>query len=267
MTGIVPVPPVAPAVPPVAVVSAAPAPVVPVVPDWLPEKFAVLDANGGLDLRASAEKQAAANKHLEGEYTKLRQGIAPVDPGAPVVDPVVDPAAPAPVVPDGTPISRAQAHYAEHQALSDELYAELDAGGISREMVDNYIAGGEASTAKYESSVHNLTGGADSYAAMTKWAGESLTAAETDAFNAVVGEGDLAKTTLAVRGLMTQYTAARGSVPNLVEDGGNANANTIAGYQSNAEMRTDMSNPRYATDPAFRDSVARRLAASHASIG
>lgn len=101
-------------------------------------------------------------------------------------------------------------------------------------------------------------GGEDSYKAMIAWAAESLPDADKHAFNKQVNSGDRSATLLAISGLRARYEAANGRAPRLHKAGAGL-ATDAAPFRSSAEMRQAMSDPRYKTDPAYRDSVAARL--------
>lgn len=160
----------------------------------------------------------------------------------------------------GLDMSALEAEYAEKGELSAKSLKALEAVGISPDMVDTYIKGQEAMIQVYESSVMEAAGGKDTYEAMIKWAGQNMDADEIAAYDEAVNSFDMKKAKFAVASLKARYEAKFGKTPASPVDG--RSAGTEGGYGSTAEMERDMNDPRYNTDPAFRASVQRKIAAS-----
>jgi len=146
-------------------------------------------------------------------------------------------------------------------ALSDESYAKLETAGIPKAMVDAYIAGQAALGEQRNAQGYEIAGGKDEFAKMTEWAKTGFNAAEIAAFNTAV-TGTAEQMQLAVAGLRARYEAANGREPGLL--GGKPGNAGAPGYASRAEMTSDMKDPRYAKDPAFRAKVEAKLAATTA---
>jgi len=151
--------------------------------------------------------------------------------------------------------------FAENGKLEESDYEGLAAKGLSKDMVDTYIAGQQALIQQYTANVYNQVGGEEAYTAMVQWASESFSAEEVAVFDAAVNSGDTNQTMSAVKGLQARYQMENGTQPNLMQGktGGSGNE----AYASLAEMKRDMANPKYHNDPAFRDSVTRKLANSN----
>jgi len=66
---------------------------------------------------------------------------------------------------------------------------------------------------------------------------------------------------LAVSGLQSKYQSAEGSDPALIA--GQSAPSSGGNYGSWAEVTTAMRDPRYARDPAYRQSVADKLGRSN----
>lgn len=145
--------------------------------------------------------------------------------------------------------------------LSADSYAKLEAAGLPKAMVDSYIAGQMALSEQRNAQGYEIAGGKDEFAKMTEWAKTGFNAAEIAAFNTAV-TGTAEQMQLAVAGLRARYEAANGREPGLL--GGKPGATGTQGYASRAEMTTDMKDPRYAKDPAFRAKVEAKLAATTA---
>ena len=101
-------------------------------------------------------------------------------------------------------------------------------------------------------------GGVERYNEMVQWAAQNFTADEIGAFNSATQNAASAR--FAIEALNNRYTAANGAEPKLVT--GKRAAPAVEAYRSNAELARDISDPRYATDPAFRADVEARLARS-----
>lgn len=197
-------------------------------------------------------------------------------PAVPDGDPAAAPAA-APAVAPATPPQGAEAgilakagltrealatEFAEKGDISEASYAKLAEQGISKEDFQQYLAGKQAQADAYTSTVLTATvGTAEKYSEVVNWAKGALSAAEIAAFNAEVQSGDTTRATLAVAGLNARFTVANPAEPALLQ-ADNTPASALQGYQSWEQVKTDMKDARYAKDPAFRDQVKARLAAS-----
>lgn len=149
--------------------------------------------------------------------------------------------------------------FAEKGALSDDSFKKLEAAGIPKPFVEAYIEGQKALAAQLRTDVFASVGGEQQYQTMLTWAQSSLTPAEQAAFNkATLGSRE--EVMLAVGALKGRFEAAYGRAPNLF--GGSQAAAASQGYGSRAEVTQAMRDPRYRTDPAYRASVAAKLAVS-----
>ena len=150
--------------------------------------------------------------------------------------------------------------YAKDGKLADNSYKSLEKAGIPKEYVDRFIAGQQAIADQQSASVKNMVGGAESYDAMSEWAGNNLSETEKQAYNAAVNSKDLEAVKLAVVGLKARYAQATGSEPKLVE--GKASPSGEQGFDSWAQVTQAMSDPRYSKDPAYQAEVKNKLANS-----
>lgn len=215
-------------------------------PEWLPEKF------------QSPEDLAKAYRELETKLSKGETESKPED----------DKANPATVTPEqaeqdltkvGLDFQALSEEYNTNGTLSDKSYAELEAKGYPRDLVDTWIDGQKAVVAQLQQRVYSVVGGQEQYEQMVTWAANNLTPAEIDAYNLATAHGE-ASAKLAAQGLYAQFTNARGSEGKLMH-GKPANSGA-EGFRSHAELTKAMSDPRYKTDPAYRNDVAMKLAAS-----
>lgn len=150
--------------------------------------------------------------------------------------------------------------YISQGELSEDSYAALEEAGIPKDQVDAFIEGQEAIAQLREQSAYQEAGGEESFRAMQEWAAKSLSPEDIAAFDESV-LGTQAEMLSAVRDLKAKYVDAHGSEPNLVN--GQNGVTSAQGYESIAQMKSDMKDPRYKTDPAFRKEVERKLAKSN----
>jgi hypothetical protein len=115
--------------------------------------------------------------------------------------------------------------YREYGELSRPSYDELARSGISREVVDQYIAGQQAIAQSIRNDVFNAAGGQSQYEDMTSWAAMNLSPSEIRAYDSVMGTGNTAAMKLAVDGLKSKFEAANGVAPKLM--GGHASRSVV----------------------------------------
>jgi len=222
-------------------------------PDWLPEKF------------KNVEQMAEAYSHLE---KKLGSGEseaeAPTEEApqqeAPEVDATASDVKQA-VENAGVNFDSLQAEYDENGQLSEDAYNKLSEAGFPQDLVNSWIAGQEALAKDYQTSVYNIVGGEQAYSDMVSWAGENLSENEVAAYDRAVSSGDIEMVKLAVSGLQTKYQANEGTDPSLIE--GQSSNSSGGVYSSWSEVTSAMRDPRYKSDPAYRQSVTNKLARSN----
>lgn len=204
-------------------------------PEWLPEKF------------GSAEEMAKAYGELE---TKLGQPKQEEEEVAEEASTDVN---------YETAINAASEEYSEKGELSEETYASLQGQGLSKLMVDNYIAGQQAIINQQQMEITNEIGGMDEYQKLSTWAAETLSDSDLEAYNQTVESGTVAQAKFAIKSLYSQFQAA-GS-PRLAQ--GSVNGTGVPPFQSRQQVTAAMRNPAYENDPAYREEVLQRLARSN----
>lgn len=242
---------------------APPAPAAPTAerPAWLPEKF--WNAEKG---EANYEALAQSYAHLErGKPAAAPPVTPPATPPALNADgtPVTPPAAPAadPAAARTAAMEAAEADYSANGALSDSTYEALEAAGYPKAQVDAYIAGQVAVATAETQRVYGAVGGEAAFKAMTEWAGTALPQADIEAFNSVLDTGNIGQIEHAVKGLAARYKAEAPMEPGVL---GGAAPGSSSGehYKSRFDMQKDMGSTAYSKDPAFRASVASKMANS-----
>lgn len=214
-------------------------------PDWLPEKF------------KSPEDMAKAYASLESKLGQPKEENPEVEED---VSPTENPSEVAELLDSkGLDFSAFQEEYFETGTLSEEAYTALEEAGFSQTLVDSWIAGQDALANTTRQSMYELTGGEEQYGQMVQWASDNLPESEVDAFNATMNTQDANLIKLAVQGLFARYRSE--AEPNLIQ-GNNSSEATGGTFESTAQMTEAMRDPRYATDPAYRQAVANKLARS-----
>jgi len=145
--------------------------------------------------------------------------------------------------------------YAQSGELSENSFQELEKLGFDRNLVNAYIEGQRAVSDKNDNAIMATVGGEDNYKNMVQWASENLEATEIDTFNNLLTNGSLEQIQLAVAGVNARYRNGTRE-PSLLS--GSKSSGSL-GYQSVAEMLSDMNNPKYNADPAFRKSVEDKI--------
>ena len=164
-------------------------------------------------------------------------------------------------------------HFEENNGtLADDMYDKLATAGLTREVVDNYLAGvrgelgGQPEQPVLSESeikdLKNIAGGERGYDQLMDWAGNNLSAQDAKNYDDVLATGNKAAISFSVKALMGQYEDANGRDSNIVTGKQSSTEN----YRSMAEVVRDMNKPEYRTDEAFRDDVIRKLAQSNIKV-
>ncbi|WP_419810801.1 capsid assembly protein [Bacterioplanoides sp.] len=205
-------------------------------PEWLPEQFSTPEE------MAAAYAELSQSKETEDEPEANAEAEAEVPAG----------------------LEQFTAEYEQNGALSDESYTKLSEMGIGRDIVDQYIAGIEASQLALTNSVlDGLEGGQSTFDAMSKWAANTLSEAQLQAYNLQVESGNIEVAKMAVQGLHSQYVKATGGLPAGFQTESSGNGSGIRPFSSNAEVVEAMGSARYENDPAYREEVRQRLGISN----
>ena len=106
-------------------------------------------------------------------------------------------------------------------------------------------------------SVQNAAGGEGNYNRVIEWAASNLSNAAVDAFDSVIDSGNPAAINIAFQGLQAQYNEANGYEGRMLT--GKAASSKGQVYRSQAELVAAMGDPRYDTDPAYRQDVISKL--------
>ena len=160
-------------------------------------------------------------------------------------------------------------YYANEGQLSPETMEQFKEMS-SNDLVNAYIAiqennpnqGGYSPdlTDAEMNQVYNSAGGEAEYNRLTEWAADNLSDRKLDAFNSMIDQGNATAIQIAVPGLRSEYEAQEGYEGRMLT--GKA-ARAVDGFRSQAEVVRAMSDPRYDTDPAYRQDVYDKLERSN----
>ena len=151
-----------------------------------------------------------------------------------------------------------------------EMVKQLTDAGFSEGAVKSYFAG-RAAQEGYTSSepvqdisegqigeIQTAVGGKETYANMISWASQNLTESAAQAFDATMSTGSLDQIRLAVAGLQAQYENATGYDGEMLT-GKASKSSSGDTFRSQAELVRAMGDPRYDSDPAYRQDVIEKL--------
>lgn len=155
------------------------------------------------------------------------------------------------------------------QSLSAELLANnghlslgtmaiLESKGLSKETVENYVAGVTERSKAIADDLTKVAGGQENLTQIYNWAKANMTPAELSAYNAMVAIGPEAAK-MAFQGLHTRYAGANPKAPSLVSGASAPSTTGVKTFESQQQVIEAMSDPKYRNDEAYRKSVAERL--------
>tara|TARA_R100000544_G_scaffold3781_1_gene1481 strand:- start:629 stop:1405 length:777 start_codon:yes stop_codon:yes gene_type:complete len=209
-------------------------------PDWLPEKF------------SSPEEMAKSYASLEAKMSEPQE-----EAEAPEMEEAQEAVENA-----GLDFDALSDEYYAEGGLSDEAYETLAKAGIPEDIVNQYISATEQAQNASRQEVMSNVGGEEEYNEMLDWASDNLSDSEIDSFNNAVSSQDYDTINLAVKGLAAMRGNSTGMEPKRNLSGA-VGGERGGEYNSVAEMMTDMNDPRYAKDPAFRSKVESKLSRSN----
>ena len=216
-------------------------------PEGIPDKF--YDAETG---KVDYDSMAKSYNELE----KKQSGKPEVEP--PVEEPKTADEA---VEKAGLDMGKLTEEYDTNEGLTDDSYAALEAAGIPKATVDQYIQGQKALVAQAQTEAYSLTEGKEGYEAMSQLAKANLSEAELSNYNTQVNSPNSKIREQAIRGLHSQFASDSGDGKPLVHGNNSATGNT-GGFGSRAQMVAAMQDSKYQSDPAYRAEVYAKVARS-----
>ena len=162
--------------------------------------------------------------------------------------------------------SASEEYYANGNKLSDETMAKFSSMS-TQDLIKAYIevqatqpqqaAPPADITQDQINQIKNSAGGEKAYANIVNWAKSNLPKSSIDAFDEVVNTGSVQAIQLAVAGLKTEYNNANGVEGRMVTGKQAPNKGDV--FRSQAELVRAMNDPRYDSDPAYRQDVIEKL--------
>ena len=156
-------------------------------------------------------------------------------------------------------------YYANGNKLSPETLDKFKQMS-SQDLVNAYIemveknppqANQEADVSQAQiNQIQNSVGGENQYQKLMQWAGQNLPDKEINAFDGLINTGNVDAIQLGVQALKSKYEEANGYEGRMLT--GKA-AQTADVFRSQAQLVAAMSDPRYDTDPAYRQDVVAKL--------
>ena len=108
--------------------------------------------------------------------------------------------------------------------------------------------------------LYNVAGGKKGYTEMMDWANNNIAKEEIKMYDAVMEKGDPLAAFFAVKALHYRFTDSQGVDGRMLT--GKAVKSEKPGFKSQAALVAAMSDPKYDTDPAYRQEVMEKLARS-----
>ena len=220
-------------------------------PEGIPDKF--YDAETG---KVDYDAMAKSYNELEKKQSGQKE-----DPKEPIDEPPITDAADDAVSKAGLDMGKLTEEYDTNDGLTDDSYAALEAAGIPKATVDQYIEGQKALVAQAQTEAYSLTDGKEGYEAMSGWAKANLSAEELSNYNTQVNSPNSKVREMAIRGLHAQFSADSGDGKPLVH-GNNSVTADGSGFKSRAQMIEAMQDSKYQSDPAYRAEVENKIARS-----
>ena len=110
-------------------------------------------------------------------------------------------------------------------------------------------------------SLQQVVGGSEQYGSMIEWAKSNADPNEIELFDKVMEGGDAASAYFAIRAMGQRWAESVGYEGDLIQ--GKAPRKSDGNkFRSQAELVTAMNDPRYESDPAYREDVIQKLGRS-----
>jgi hypothetical protein len=160
------------------------------------------------------------------------------------------------------------ARFDEAGGLNEEDVATLTSMD-SKSLIETYFKYHAVQTAKLAQdqvtsaqlkTIRDSVGGDEAYGEMIQWASQNLSSDEVDSFNSVANSNNAAALGFAVEALSNRWKSVEGYEAPLVT--GKKATTTGKVFRSQAELGRAIADPRYSTDPAYRQDVEEKLARS-----
>ena len=105
--------------------------------------------------------------------------------------------------------------------------------------------------------IQNAAGGEKAYEQLTNWAAQNLPDQEIDAFDNLIDSGNVAAIKMGLTALQSKYNEANGYEGRMLQGKKPSTSGQV--FRSQAELIQAMSDPRYESDPAYRNDLLEKL--------
>jgi hypothetical protein len=216
-------------------------------PDNIPEQF--WDAEKGV---VNTEALLKSQADGQAEINKLRAGKEPEGEGE------GDQAGDSQDENQADVVNAASAEWAEKGELTAETFTALEGVGISKEMVNDYIAGQKLIVSSLQDAAYGPFEGKEGYELAADWAASVFTDEEVKALDVQLLSNNPAIVAQGAKALAARYAAEADVEPATIRGDSN---NPAAGgtYASSREMMKDMNSNEYKTSEAFRQQVGKKM--------
>lgn len=220
-------------------------------PEWVPEKFwnpatGEVDTEGLAKSYKELEKSRSQDNKPEGN---LR--ISSIDEAKNLA------------AEKGVDFNALAQEYDANGDLTEDTYKALEAKGISKDIVKQFVDGQKAQAAQMRTEALSQVGGEEKYAEMATWAKANLSEADLKDYNRAVSSSDMGVVKLAIAALQGKYLLANGKPPGKTVGGkSGGNSSNAEPFLSRQQYVDAIKDARYDRDPAYRNQVLKRLEAS-----
>lgn len=160
-------------------------------------------------------------------------------------------------------VDSAAEEFAKSGELTAETYTKLEATGLSKDMVDEYIAGQNAIVSGLQAAAFGeFDGSKENYDKAVDWAIDNLNEEEIKVIDVQITSRNPGIVKQGSAALAAKYAAGADISPENIIAGQGNDANIGAHFKSSAEMRAAMADPKYKTDAAWRKEVAQKIGAA-----
>lgn len=105
--------------------------------------------------------------------------------------------------------------------------------------------------------IQNAAGGEQAYEELTSWAAANLPDHEIDAFDNLIDGGNVAAIKMGLTALQSKYNEVNGYEGRMLQGKSPTSSGEV--FRSQAQLVAAMGDPRYDTDPAYRQDVINKL--------
>lgn len=228
-------------------------------PTWLPEKFK--SPEDLAQAYSQLEQRLGQLSHMPAAPAAPAMSVAPAAPTGQPAPAQTPPPQPAPQAGAGDLVARMTQEYAASGQVSAQLRQEFQQRtGLPESFIDQQVAYLRHQGSQAQSLAVQRLGGEAAVKELTEWARTKLSPEDRAAFNRLVYSGDEAAARIAIDGLAAKYESEVGRSPKIIAGRRpQSDYGGIVPFQSDQEFLAAQKDPRYKTDPGYRDQVFDRL--------